>query len=624
MDLTDGENNVDSFQSQSRNTKKQEESGELWDSIGFHRPLAGFWYNLAFVILGLVFGIIFGTYLYKLMYPFPESLGYKGAATGIFGLFFTIMDLGTANVVNRYLGEMAIKDPKKMLKYIQYFIWYQSFTGLIQTTTVSIYALYFVPRTELAYAVWIMLIQSTTQYPGYLWIFKDILGSQQQFHKTIILGFLTGDIIQRITEILFVLWGQAYGRAHPEIGLIMGIAIGSIIGTYIDDFIAMIVSAYFFKNLLSSFGLSIKDCFRHDFDLPLVKETLLYSVKIGAPGLLWPLVGTYALWLWLLYVPQYTTFATLAGFAGTFAGITEQNLSLGGAISEAYMNGKKKLTQYYLGQSIRFAGFMQGFTIAIILIIIPVLPFVLAKLGMEYYVLSVSFIIPGIVRRFQQPYNNISEDIITQSNHPNASFLLHLYEDLMAFFSWTLFIVWLKIPQNYGMIAIAWLIPCAELLAINSKILLNYIFIHKNVVEVKIPVWQAWGAPTAAAAVMYGVGRLMETYIFWPIYYTWGLYPALIIVLLIAIIVFPIMIYGPITGLLGGWDDWAVDIFEKVAKMSGPSKFIVIPIFLSIKYSSKISPLHNRFRHDATEAMQEAWDLTAQKRAWYIKNQKTE
>jgi hypothetical protein len=47
---------------------------EIWQNIGFHRPLAGFFYNLVFMFFGVFFGIFIGSFLFNLMYPFPESL----------------------------------------------------------------------------------------------------------------------------------------------------------------------------------------------------------------------------------------------------------------------------------------------------------------------------------------------------------------------------------------------------------------------------------------------------------------------------------------------------------------------------------------------------------------------
>ncbi|MHA1371515.1 MAG: hypothetical protein ACTSRA_17580, partial [Promethearchaeota archaeon] len=198
--------------------KEDEDINQLWESIGYHKPLAGYWFGLSFKLINLVITIIFSGVLVAIFYPYPESMGYRDVTGGIFTLYFTIMDLGTNMVMDRFIAEKRIKDPRQMLQYIQYFIWYQMLTGLVQTTTVSIYALFFVPRTALSYGIWLMLITSTTQYPGFLGVFRGVLGSLQKYNKTEILNFISGEIFQRITELGMVYLGRLWGASDPRIG----------------------------------------------------------------------------------------------------------------------------------------------------------------------------------------------------------------------------------------------------------------------------------------------------------------------------------------------------------------------------------------------------------------------
>jgi hypothetical protein len=541
------------------------------------------------MFFGLFFGIFVGGFLYNLMYPFPESLGYKTAATAMFGLFFQVWDLGTANVVNRYLGENSVKNPQKMILVIQYFIWYQSITGLLQVTWISIYALYFVPATQLAYAVWIMVIFSTVQYPGYLWIFKDILGSLQQFHRTNVLNFLTGDIIQRFIEIAFVLLGRWYGQNNPAVGEIMGIAVGSVIGTYVDDFLSMVVCAYFFKRALRQYNIQVGACFRHDFDRKLVKEILVFGLKTGIPHLFWPAVTLYATFLWITLVPQYTTFITIAGFAGSFGSLVGTNLDLGGAISESFLNDKKQLARYYIYADI------------------------VAFVGLQYYLVGSVFILPKMVRELQQPYNNVSEAIITQTNNPNISFWMHLLEDVLALLGWFVFIFWLQLPQRYGMIAIAWLIPCGEMPAICTKVIINYILINKRILKLKFTLWQTFGAPALASGCVLAIAAIYYNVAYLPIRAAAGPLVAVMSIALLGIIVVPFFIYTPLTAIFGGWDDASIQFFQVAARISGPSRFIAVPMAKVLAWAARHSPLHNRFKFDNTGALQEARDLMTQK-----------
>ena len=292
-------------------TKQEDEiksSAELWDEIGFHRPLGGFWFKLVFALLTIIFGLGVLGFYFQYLYPYPESAGYRSIVGGTFALFFKIFDLGTNMTMDRYIAEAAIKDQSKMVKYIQYFIWYQMMTGLIQTTSIAIYAFVWVPRTELAYAVWIMLLQSITQYPGFLGVFRGAMGALQQFNKVEVFNFISGELFQRLTEIGFVLLGRYWGMQNPQIGEIMGIAIGSVIGLYVDDFIATAMSAWYFSKVMKDKGISARRCFRIEFDWELAKEALVFGIKTGIPGIIGLASSLIQLRIWILFVPQYATF----------------------------------------------------------------------------------------------------------------------------------------------------------------------------------------------------------------------------------------------------------------------------------------------------------------------------
>jgi hypothetical protein len=581
----------------------------LWNNIGFHRPIGGFFYDLPFRLVQILIGLGLIGFIYGFLYPFPESMGYKTAATGIFVVFFQIFDLGTAYLMDRFIGETNVKDPKKMVQYVQYFIWYQMFTGLIQVTTISMYALFIVPRTELAYAIWIMLIHSTTQYPSMLGVFKNVLNVLQQYDKRVVIDFIQSEVVQRITEIIFVIWGKYWGEANPQIGPILGIAIGSTIGLYVDDFIALVFSAKFFQKTMKIYGVSVRECFGHDFPWGLAKECLIWGMKAGFPPMLWTIQSFFALIFWIQSVPQYTTFAALYGFAGTFSALVGWNLDLGGSLAEAYLNGKKELTRYYIAQSWRYTGIIQFLMISILLIVLMILQPALIYLGLENYALSVMFVIPRVVRDFQQPYNNISSNIIISAGHVNFLMSTQIMEAVLALVSWILFIPVLKIPQTYGPTAIIWLMPCGELPAIMTKIIVNYIYIEKKIIHWDVPVFQTFIAPILATTLIYGIGSIYISTVFYALTNLWNMMAAMFITIIIFLMLAPFFIYFPITGLLGGWDEGSLQTLSRAVKISGPGKFFSIPMYKILVWVTQRSKLHNRFKIDEKIALQEAREL---------------
>ena len=126
--------------------KDLEETGDvkfLWKKVGFHRPLASFWWNYSLIlVLALPGLLIVGVVIPQFIMPFPTALGFSSLTTQYFGLFFTLMDMCTAPAVQRFVAEYSVKDPRRAVKYIQFFIWFQMFTGLIQVTGVAIYCIW--------------------------------------------------------------------------------------------------------------------------------------------------------------------------------------------------------------------------------------------------------------------------------------------------------------------------------------------------------------------------------------------------------------------------------------------------------------------------------------------------
>jgi hypothetical protein len=582
----------------------------LWDQIGFHKPLAGFWYNLTFAIISQMLSIFLAGIVIKIFYPYPESNGYRDVTGGIFTLLFTIMDLGTHMTMDRFIAEARIKDPGKMLHYIQFFIWYQAFTGLFQVTAVSLYAIYIVPNTNLSYGVWLMLIVATYQYPGYLGVFGGVLGSLQQYHRTALLGFITGQGFQRLTELGFVFLGRMYGLAHPEIGEIMGIAIGANIGVYVDDFFAMWLSGWFFSKAMKNEGIKVRDCFRVQFDKKLVNEALLFGVKTGAPALIGTITGLSILMIYINFVPQYTTFATLAGLMGGISGF----VNWGGVsaptplIAESYLNGKKKLTQYYISQTWRYILLFQFLFLPSIVAIYSVLGEFFVEFEMDNYMLALPFFLPTLIRNLQQPLTSFADSIQLGTNHPTMLMILRFTEELMKIFFVSLWVIWLALPERFGITALLWILPCGELPAILFKTITAYVIIHKRIVPLRINKYQTFTVPIVSGLIVFGVLMLLLKFLYPIMDQAMGFLPS-IIICIIALMFIILFGYIPLTGLLGGWDTESLAEFKRAAQMSGPSKWFVIPVYNLTEKACHKSRLFNKFPIDATEATKEAYEL---------------
>ena len=72
---------------QADNKSEDYKSDELWNEIGFHRPLGGLLYNLTLIVLTILFGVVINLYILpRFVYPFPETLGWQDMTNQIFYL----------------------------------------------------------------------------------------------------------------------------------------------------------------------------------------------------------------------------------------------------------------------------------------------------------------------------------------------------------------------------------------------------------------------------------------------------------------------------------------------------------------------------------------------------------
>lgn len=585
-------------------------TGDLWDEIGFHKPIAGFWYKIIYQFIGIGVSAVVMGYLINYFYPYPESFGYKDVVVNLFNLMFLLFDVGTASVMGRFIPEANIKNPEKMLHYIQYFIWYQMMTGLVQVTVITIYSLFFATQTALAYLVWLMLLRSTIQYPGFLAVFQNVLGALQQFDKREIIYFLNGAVIQRLTELAFVWMGRMYGMANPEVGEILGIAIGASIGLYIDDFGTMFIAAYFFSGAVEKYGIKPKHCFRRDFTWDEIKPVLIFSLKTQIPSVINSSIDFIMLQMWLTLVPQYTTIVPLAYIGGSIANTINwfNTPDITPLVSEAYMNDKKQLVQYYIGQVYRFVVLVQGLFIPLIITLEAIMDVVWFEFGMIAYLPGIVFIIPRLVRLCTEHYLKYPGQVLNGADKPELPIITSVLGKVISLGILWVLLAEVDVSTNFGLIGIAWTMEYFWLpVSIVLTLILVY-YLNKKIVEIKIPWKQIFIGFAIPSLIALGLLQIIAYGVFFPIYRLWGLFPAIAIgILLIAMVL--LFVYFPLTGYLGGWDETNLKEFKKVTKMSGPSKIIVIPLYNLIEKVCKKSKLHDKFKMPVEGVVKEANEL---------------
>jgi hypothetical protein len=579
----------------------------LWQKVGFHKALGGWWYGLVFLIINMFTGIFITATMIGYFYPYPSSGAYVNTVNTLFTLFFFTFDIATAGVMGRFIPEARIKDPQRMLYYVRFFIWYQMITGLIQVTAISIYCFFFATNTDLVYLIWIMLITSTKQYPGMLGIFNNLLGTFQYFGRSKVIEFTQGEVVERLTELFFVWAGMVLGQNNPEIGPLMGIALGQCIGKYVDDFFGMAVGAYYFRDVAKKEGFSLRDCFIPRVPWSVVKPVIVFGIKTSIPGLTGNAVNLFVFTLYLDNVSQWIVFGAYAGMAGSITSdIGYANLSVGALYNESYMNGKKRLAQTIMMKTYRFSAQVIGFYFSIFIIVIPILPDAFKAFNLIYYYPCLIYIFPVLIRHTVDIALGQSGSILYAAGKPNVILLYGYLGQATDVLYQVLLVVVFRVQDMAG--GVFFLLIFAGSIKGWIFAVTQYIYIHVRIFKLRIAWWQTVVVPVLSCLILMCITLPAYYFIYLPMAAQYGFLIAAIPLIIIMIVV-ALVGYYPVTALLGGWDTGSIEEFEKVVKISGPSKGIVRPMFALIKKASKLSPLHNKFRLDDEAAVRESQEL---------------
>lgn len=597
-------------------------TGGKWEDIGFHRPLGNFFYGVSLGVITSILGLALLSFITGLLYPFPEIQGYNNIAGGLFALIYQAFDTGTAFGIERFIAEWRVKDPARMVKYCQFYIWYQMMTGVVQITIVSVFTLQVIRFQDLAYLTWLFLIICQKQWPGMLGIFRSVLNGLQLYNKTQILGLISGTFFQNLTNIVFILLGRWIGANDPAVGELVGMAIGACIGVYVDDFFAMWLSAYYFNKAMKPFGYTAIDCFRVEFDREIVKQCMWFGFQVSVVPLVSTAISTSVLLMMIDSIPSFATYRALLSWIGGITGFIDQgNFALVPSIAESFMNGKEKLAQFYIANSLRWNGFLGMMLSFVLIAAMPmVLDVILGLPGLEYYSLSFVFFVPSLLHRMILPFIAYPDSILVGVLRINFYTFSRVLEEFIYIAENWFFMYVVRIQDQFGLAGIVWLLAMERFIGRIIKMVMMWVYIHRKVFKVKFYFYQMLICPTICGAPILVFGWLWKPLVFDPMIPLFGFLgeyaiigPAAITIL-VAIIALPLLVFLPLTGLLGGWDTFGLMTFKKAIKISGPSKPFANMLYKSVMAGVRRSKLHNKYRIPWEVPMREIKELMIMKR----------
>ena len=582
--------------------KELEKYGTEWDELGYHRPMAAYFYTFGLLIPSALFSVLLLPLLQFTRYRFPEITGLDAAATALFGIVYAFFDAELHRSMNRFIPQYAVSNVRKAVQYSTFFIKYQMWSGLIQITLVNLFIfVYIIPYTSFAYLAWFLIFISVKQYPSTLGFFQGVLESFQFHDKAQLIVFWRANIIEPLTQIGFGLIGLFYGAAHPAIGEFYGLAFGWAIGGYIDDLLFTFpMGMWYLSKVLDKFGIKLRELYAQKVEPETWKSALNYAARFW-PSLIWG-----SLWGWLGFfvnyqgLPGYMTYSALikeSNALAKFVGWSDDILNRSQAsFAEAYNNDKIVLTKHYIAQGLKWNSFffiiLGSFNIVALPIILDIALGVFLPEQWEGIRPIVPFL---IVLWIPSPLHDITNKMLELSKHPEILTILGIIAAPVNTFFAYYFLFVLKLGW-VGMVITGLPMDMVSLVV-------KWIYMKNKVLDLdwkfwKGCFWQVFAAPLMAG-IFFVIYIVILLKIIWPVlsapFFALSIqYPMLlfvpVIITLILLMGGLLFIYMPLYGYLGGFDENTLEAFKKSVALSGPSLWIIYPFYKIMAHFHKKAP----------------------------------
>jgi O-antigen/teichoic acid export membrane protein len=515
----------------------------------------------------------------------PSQMGIMFITGNIFSAVFIAGDFGLAQAFDKFVGEEYMKNPKKAIKYVQFFIWFQMFSGLIQTVGIALLGLYVIPKTlSMAFISYQFLLKAFIQWPGIGYLWTHALKAIQRADKEQVVNLITMILFDVIGMGAFSAIFLGIGNSDPTIGPVVGGAMGLTVAEVVKTFGLLVVSGMVFSKTDKRFRLL--DMFRVDFDLELVKKTLLFGLKAMASTVIF-LLGNFVVTIVIMFrLDNYTYWGTFIGSATlllwpvTFMIVLyESQLP---TVAESYTAGCNRLTEAYITYSWKYSGTFGLFIATAFLFFVGsfltiILPDLYKPMGFFVGFYSVTKLIMAL--------GDFSRLFLIAINKVEKYLLFVAIEQILRIIIFVSLIDRIPRPEL--------LLIYGELPGVIFKVLATWFYTNKRVIPVKINIYQTIIAPAIASFVFLFVGLGFNSIYIRIIGKVDALIPTVIFTFLIFCVLF-LTLYPFVLGLLGSWDADTLSQLRFAAETSGPSKRFAKLFYTSTVFGIKKSKLYGK------------------------------
>jgi O-antigen/teichoic acid export membrane protein len=557
----------------------------LWDTVGFHRPLASFLHLLS---IGLVISIpLIYHYLHihpQDLIPWPQVLNAWAAVAGWLEIAWLLLNLSMNHAAVRYFSALRLRNPREGFRYFQFYFWWQLLGGTLQLGILAWLATVIFPNTSLAHLSYYFIVHAVIQFPGVLRIFDVIFRSFQRFDYARILTWFRM-VTPILLEGIFVVLLKRWGAERPSIGQAMGSMFGLGISLYLTKWSAFVVGLILYKRM----GLALKPLLLPDFDGRVIIRMLGFGARLTFGGLAIPLGVLLQAFVLTRTMNDYTdvqtAWETLMYFTSAF-GVLSVGLFNGlmPALTEAYTQGYQTLTRYYVGQGIRY-GMWFGLFIFVALAGVAdrfILGFLAENSAGESYALAARMTSWILLWGFLQWPSWLAASVLQAIDKPAIISWLTLGEQISRI---GLLVLIVNQWQVLGLL-MAYILPLVLKNAF-FWILTERAVARSTLARMRLNLWQTLIAPGIAALVIYSL--LRRTGDLW-----WT--PTRLMSLRLGLSVIPaLLLYGFLTGFLGGWDDGGLVELRQAVTISSFGFILAWLLYQSVRLGTRLSFLHGRF-----------------------------
>ncbi|MEX2755141.1 MAG: lipopolysaccharide biosynthesis protein [Candidatus Sigynarchaeota archaeon] len=555
----------------------------LWQEPGFHRTLGSVLFQYLPSVVTAFFSIIYFVIILPTFIP-AETLGQDAMFQLLLGFFFALAEVGIGDAVQRFISEKRINQPKYTIHYLQFFVWFRMFSGLIVVTAITAWVFIFLRGyVPLVYSMWYFLLYALLQWPGFWNVFVSALQGYQQFNKVnfINIGMM---LITIGTGYGCISLFKFLGSLNPVFGETMGSTFGFIVGLYMNNVITFLLSAKTIKDVLGKINPSwtLKTVFRAEFPRAIFDECLRFGAQSMAATFIDTFFKMVLTSLAISWLPNYGTIYGILAITISVAGLINVGIPITPIVSEAYNNRKIDLTEYYIGHGLKYCGVFASMFGSTILAIAPIFlvlsgPYAMATLFLPYVAMT----------RILFAFSKLLDDCTTGCNRPSLRIVYVMIENASRLVFMAVFVLELKMGW------IGYLL--AETCGLLAKNVAGWIIFRFKVMRLYMSFTQTVLLPLIAGIAQYTVLKALIALVFPWFSWLFGPVIAIGIFVVIGMVITPVYVYWTVYTIGGGWDPVGLDILKEATEIADISKPIA-KLFNDIAQKlARKSPLYNKF-----------------------------